>query len=145
MGVVAFAACKPCRGVAGCGAGALRDLVALGIVLSLAIVEGADDDGAVDVSFYVIKDDFLPYPWDEAAAPVGAGGGFCYAYPDVGGFIAGSVIAALRVGVAAGRLRTALPWHLDFYLVVALGGDVCSGGADDDSGVDAVGGGLGVQ
>jgi hypothetical protein len=49
------------------------------------VVQAADHVRAIDVALDVVEDDFLADAWDEAAAPVGAGGWLGDSDPDVGG------------------------------------------------------------
>ena len=52
---------KPAGGVGCGGGGGASDLVVGGVVLALAVVEGADNDGAVNVAVDEVDQDFLAY------------------------------------------------------------------------------------
>ena len=110
----------------------------------MAVVDGTDDDGAVDVAFEEGDEHFLAAARHEAAAPVGAGQGLGHAHPGAGGFIGGGVLAA-GVVQAAGRGVAARPGKLQLDAVVAVGGDGLAGHAHDDGRLRAVHGGLGMQ
>jgi hypothetical protein len=60
MGVAAALAGEPGAGIAGGGAGALRELVVLRILLPASVVEAADDDRAADVPFEEIDSTSCP-------------------------------------------------------------------------------------
>jgi len=108
----------------GVGAGFLRgagDAVAGGIALPLAVVGGADDDGAVNVAVLEGDEDFLTGTRDEVATPVGTGDRGHDVQPDAEAFAGRGVVVVGGVRLAAGRLAAALPGELDAHAQVALG------------------------
>ena len=143
VGLGAFAG-EPGGGVGTGLLAAAADLVALGVGLALAVVDGADDDRAVDVATLIGDQDFLTGTRGEVAAPVAAGGRGHDPQPDAEVVIGGGVVGAAGVSLPAGGLVAALPGELDFEAQVAVGVGGRSG-ADDDGGLGAGDGGPGVQ
>jgi len=119
--------------------GAAGLLVARGVGVAAAVVEGADDDRAVDVAVLEGDEYFLAGTRGEVAAPVGAGDRGHDAQPDAEGVAGRAVVAAGGVFAAAGRLATALPRELDADAAVAVGVRGLAV-ADDDGGQCAVDG-----
>lgn len=66
---------KPGAVAADGSAGALADGIGLGIGLGLAVVERADDHGAVDIAVDKIEQNLLTDARQTVAPPIGAGGG----------------------------------------------------------------------
>jgi hypothetical protein len=124
--------------------GAAAELVALGVGAALAVVEAADDEGAVDVAVLEGDEDFLAGAGNHMATPVGAGNRGHDAEPDAERMAGRGVVAAAGVGQTVGRLAAALPGELDADAPVAVGvGRVTR--ADDDGGEGAVGARAGVD
>jgi len=138
VGCVFFAG-EEGRGVGAGLLGAAALLVALGVGLTLAVVDGADDQGSVDVAVLEGDKDFLPGAGREVATPIGTGNGTHDAQPDAERIAGRAVVGAGRVFLAGGGEAAALPGELDADASVTVG--VGRGaGADDDGGEGAVDG-----
>lgn len=133
VGVFARLAGEEGGGVGAGLLGAAADLVALGVGLALAVVGGADDDGAVDITVLKGDDDFLARARGEVAAPVGAGDRGHDAQPDAEAVAGRGIVATGGVFAASGRLAAALPGELDADAQVAVGMGR-GAGAEDDGG-----------
>ena len=75
VAVAALLSGKPGLVAADGGTCALGNLVVLGISLGFAVVQAGNGDGAVDVAFEEVDEDFLADTGDAVAAPIGAGNG----------------------------------------------------------------------